>query len=269
MSVRPLFEMEKVGFAPAGQDLVADVSWRVGDGERWAVLGPNGCGKSTLLQLAIGTLWPTSGTVRRQGDDQIELPAFWRQIGWITDNLAQQIPSDECVTDTVLSGLFAQMGLKLFHGYELSSAQRSLAATELDRLGIASLATRRFGVLSRGERQKVMIARALVSRPICLILDEPCDGMDPGARERFLVWLGDFLRASGGPAVILVTHHMEEILPEFSHSLVLQSGRVVASGETSQVLHRETFEHLYGTRLARLERCGGRLWPIWGSASSD
>jgi len=259
----PLFELDRVGFARAGRDILADVDWRVAAGERWAVLGPNGCGKSTLLKLAIGMLWPTAGTILRQGEEYIDLPSFWSRIGWITDTVAGQIPADEPARDTVLSGKFGQLGLKLFHGMSLSVADHEAANETLERLGCGPLADRPFGVLSQGERRKVLVARALCAHPLCLILDEPCDGMDPGARERFLAWLGGCLRQDGGPTTILVTHHMEEILPEFTHTLVLRNGRVLACGRTGDVLVRETLEPLYEARLDRLERAGGRVWPIW------
>ncbi len=109
-----------------------------------------------------------------------------------------------------------------------------------------------------------MVARALVADPLLLVFDEPCDGMDPGARERFLGWLGEHLRGGRGPAVVMVTHHVEEILPAFERTIVLKAGRVLAAGATSAVLTQPVFESLYDTRLARLERAGGRAWPIWG-----
>jgi len=262
----PLFDLERVGFARSGRDILADVDWRVAAGARWAVLGPNGCGKSTLLKLAIGTLWPTSGTIRREGEEYVDLPAFRRRIGWITDTVAGDVPPEETARDTVLSGLFGQLGLKIFQGMSLTTADRSAATEMLERLGCGPLVDRPFGVLSQGERRKVLVARALVSDPVCLILDEPCAGMDPGARERFLVWLGDCLRGASGPATILVTHHMEEILPEFGCTLLLREGRVLASGPTGDVLTRETLEPLYGARLDRVERAAGRSWPIWAGA---
>lgn len=262
-----LFDLDAVGFERSGRAILADVTWQVTAGDRWAVLGPNGCGKSTLLKLAMGRLWPTSGVIRRQGEELCDLPALWRRLGWIADTVARQIPEREPARDTVASGVFAQTGLKLFPGFEPTPADRDRAAAELDRLGCAALADRPFGVLSQGERQKVLVARALVATPLCLVLDEPCAGMDPGAREQFLGWLAVHLRA-GGPAVILVTHHVEEILPVFDQTLILRDGRVLARGPTADVLTREAFETLYGTRLERLERCGGRHWPIWAGAGT-
>lgn len=261
----PLFVLDNVGLQRSGRSILSDVSWRVEHGDRWAILGPNGCGKSTLLKLALGMMWPTSGTIQRQGEELIELPAFWRRIGWITDSVTSLVPPEEPARDTVLSGLYAQWGLKIFHGMEVTASDQERATQELDRLGCLELAERPFGVLSQGERQKVLIARALIARPLCLVLDEPCDGMDPGARERFLAWLGRHLRTQTAPVVILVTHHIEEILPEFRQTLILRAGRVQAQGATSSVLTQEAFETLYDTRLAKLEQSAGRLWPIWGA----
>lgn len=266
MPNEPLFDLQGVGFHRAGRDILAGVDWQIAAGERWAVLGPNGCGKSTLLHLAIGMLWPTAGIIRRQGEPFIDLPSFRSRIGWITDAVAGQVPADEPAIQTVLSGRFGQVGLKLFPGMSLTASDHEAAVALLERLDCGALAERSFGLLSQGERRKVLVARALIARPLCLILDEPCAGMDPGGRERFLGWLGGLLRQPGGPATILVTHHMEEILPEFAQTLVLRQGRVLASGPTANVLSRDTLEDLYGTRLDRLERSGGRVWPIWAGS---
>jgi iron complex transport system ATP-binding protein len=265
MSVAPpLFDLIDVGYSAGGTTVIDGASWRVALGQRWAVLGPNGAGKSTLVRLAIGQLWPTAGRIERQGKDRQDLRDLWRRIGLVTDLVAREIPADELVIDTVTSGCMAQLGLKFFVGMEPSDDDRGRAAAELARIGCGNLARRPFGVLSQGERQKVMVARAPVADPLLLVFDEPCDGMDPGARERFLDWLGDHLRAPGSPAVVLMTHHVEEIIPAFENTLVLREGRVLASGPTGDVLTREVFERLYDTKLDRLERAGGRSWPIWG-----
>lgn len=261
----PIFDLQGVGFRRAGRDILSGVDWRIAAGERWAVLGPNGCGKSTLLHLAIGILWPTSGSIRRQGEPFVDLPSFRSRIGWITDAVASQVPADEPARMTVLSGIFGQIGLRLFPGMSVTEDDLEKASALLERLDCGLLADRAFGLLSQGERRKVLVARALIARPLCLVFDEPCAGMDPGARERFLAWLGQLLRQPGGLAMILVTHHIEEILPEFGSTLVLRQGRVLASGPTSNVLCQETLEALYATRLDRLERAAGRHWPIWAS----
>jgi len=260
----PVFELEAVGFRRDGRDILATIGWRVDPGSRWAILGPNGCGKSTLLGLITGSLWPTSGTIRREGEELVDLPTFGRRIGLVNEFVAARIPDDEPVADTVLSGRFAQLGLTLFPGMEITADDHGHARNGLDCVGCSHLADRPFGVLSQGERQRVAVARALAAEPACLVLDEPCAALDPGARERFLGWLGDFLRREADPAVILVTHHVEEILPEFDRTLVLAAGSVLAAGPTTEVPTQPTFEALYDTRLERLERVGGRHWPVWG-----
>jgi iron complex transport system ATP-binding protein len=120
-------------------------------------------------------------------------------------------------------------------------------------------------VLSQGERQQVLIARARMAKPLLLVLDEPCAGMDPGVRERFLAWLNEQLHQPETPTVVLVTHHIEEIVPGFQNTLVLSSGRVHSAGRTEAVVTKDTIESVYGTRISRIERSGGRLWPIWQS----
>jgi iron complex transport system ATP-binding protein len=267
MTAPPLFDLDDVGLARDGRAILDGVTWRVEQGDRWAVLGPNGCGKSTLLRLALGRVWPTSGVVCRLGRTLGNLPAFWQRVGWIADTVAGQIPPEEPAADTVLSGTVGQFGLRLLPGLEPTATDCDRAAVELARTGLGHLAKRPFGVLSQGERQRVLVARAIAADPLCLVLDEPCAGMDPGARERFLGWLagwiGDRPADRPPPAILLVTHHAEEILPAFGHTLLLRDGRVIARGPTATVVTRAAFEALYDTRLERLDSVGGRLWPIW------
>ncbi|MBM4003720.1 MAG: ATP-binding cassette domain-containing protein [Planctomycetes bacterium] len=262
----PLFALHEVTLERSGRPILSRITWSVALGDYWALLGRNGSGKSTLLQLAIGRLWPTSGAVERHGRERIDLPSFWRRIGWITDDFASWIPPTERSLETVLSGRFAQFGLKQFHDDSPTPSDWERAEAALVAVGCGELRDRPFGVLSHGERRKVLVARARVAEALCLVLDEPCDGMDPGAREQFLRWLGEYLRGPCHPAraaVILVTHHIEEILPEFTRTLILRDGRIMACGPTEELLAPETIEQLYGVRLKRLERHAGRVWPIW------
>jgi iron complex transport system ATP-binding protein len=154
--------------------------------------------------------------------------------------------------------------LKWFPEFEASDADFSDAAAELERIGCSELTDKPFGVLSQGERQQVLVARARMARPLLLVLDEPCAGMDPGVRERFLAWLDESLRIPSTPTTVLVTHHIEEIVPHIQNTLIMSSGRTFATGRTREVVTRESIEKVYGTRLARLESSGGRLWPLWG-----
>jgi iron complex transport system ATP-binding protein len=276
---------EAVGYRQDGVDILSDINWRIGPGQHWAVLGPNGSGKTTLLRIACGYLWPTSGRVLRLGDELIDLGELRRGIGWISSSMIADIPPEDTGLETVVSGRLAQCGLKYLPGAGPTGADFADAAIELGRLGCDGLAERHFGVLSQGERQQVLIARARMARPLLLVLDEPCAGMDPGVRERFLAWLSVHLRGDTAtkrdlgdlnsqerltsrplptlPTTILVTHHIEEIMPGIQNTMIIAGGRVYATGPTGEVVTREAIESVYNTRLARIEESGGRLWPIW------
>jgi iron complex transport system ATP-binding protein len=299
--VTELIACNRVGYRQQGVDILADINWRIERGQHWAVLGPNGSGKTTLLRIVCGYAWPTSGSVLRLGEALVDLSELRRSIGWISSGMIAEIPPDDTGLETVVTGRLAQIGLKRFPWYGPTEADFADAAAELGRLGCASLANKPFGVLSQGERQQVLIARARMARPLLLVLDEPCAGMDPGVRERFLAWLDERIKDDEGyrlsavscrpilpdesgnliadspamdirhssfdirhsPTTILVTHHVEEIVAGIQNTLVLSDGRVHSAGATREVVTRETIETVYRTRLARIETSGGRLWPIW------
>jgi iron complex transport system ATP-binding protein len=259
-----LITCETVGYRQQDVDILRDIDWRIEQGQHWAVLGPNGCGKTTLLRIACGYLWPTSGRVLRLGLELVDLSELRRSIGWISSELVGRIPADDTGLDTVVSGRFAQIGLKRLPFGGPAAADFEDAAVELERLDCQSLARKPFGVLSQGERQQLLIARARMAGPLLLVLDEPCAGMDPGVRERFLAWLNGRIGLPDSPTVVFVTHHVEEIVPGIQNTLVLRAGRVYRAGPTHEVVTRETIEEVYQTRLARIEHSAGRRWPIWG-----
>jgi iron complex transport system ATP-binding protein len=258
-----LIDCQAVGFRRNGTDILAEVDWRIERGSHWAVLGPNGVGKTTLLRIVCGYEWPTSGRVRRLGRELLNLSELRKSIGWISTELPSQIPPRDTGLETVVSGRLAQIGLKRFPGAGPAAADYADAAAVLERLDCGGLAERPFGVLSQGERQKVLVARALMAGPLLLVLDEPCVGMDPGACERFLGWLDRQVRAES-PTVVLVTHHLEQIVPGIQNALILRQGRVYSAGPTRATVTRRTIEEVYRTRLARIEESGGRFWPLWG-----
>lgn len=262
----PLIELEHVGYAQRGAEILREVSWRLDQGQHWAVLGPNGCGKTTLLRIACGYLWPTSGKVRRLGQELIDLGQLRRSIGWVTTDLASQIPPTEPAIATVVSGKLAQVGLRWLEGAKPQREDFVVARRLLEEMNCASLMEKPFGVLSQGERQQVFIARARMVEPMLIVLDEPCAGMDPGVRERFLTWLDAEAASAANCALILVTHHLEEIMPAFDQTLVMREGRIADAGATAEVITPELMADVYGLSVDRLERSAGRLWPIWHSS---
>jgi iron complex transport system ATP-binding protein len=271
----PLIELDGVGYQQQGVEILLDVSWSLERGERWALLGPNGCGKTTLLRIACGYLWPTSGVVRRLGEELVDLGELRRSIGWVATDLAPRIPPRETALETVISGKFAQVGLKRLGEMQPTEADFTAGRELLEQMNCGPLADKPFGVLSQGERQQTLVARARMVDPLLIVLDEPCAGMDPGVRERFLRWLneisslGEAASAAGRsghhPTIVFVTHHVEEIMPAFDRTLVMQAGQVRAAGRTHEIVTSALLQSVYGVDVERLERHAGRLWPIWAA----
>ena len=232
--------------------ILRGVDWRVARGEHWVILGANGSGKTSLLKALAGYLSPTAGEIavlgRRYGAS--DWRALRLKIGVVTSAFAASVPPSEVALDTVVSGKFAQ--LDLWHAG--TRADRVAAKKLLRSVGLARLADREWAYLSQGERQRVLIARALMARPQLLILDEPCAGLDPVAREKFLRFVETLARRRTAPALVLVTHHVEEITPAFTHALLLRAGRVVAAGPRRAALTSANLSAAFGTRL----RLGGR-----------
>lgn len=231
------------------------LDWRVRRGEHWTILGANGCGKTTLLKTLLGYLSPTAGDIAVLGHRYGETD--WRELrlklGIVTSALQASVPAAEPALETVVSGRYAQLDLWLTP----TRADVTAAKKLLSLLGAARLLNREWQFLSQGERQRILIARALMARPRLLILDEPCAGLDPVAREKFLLFLARLARRRDCPALVLVTHHVEEILPCFTHALLLRSGRVVAAGPRTTTLTTRGLRATFGVPL-RLRRRAGR-----------
>jgi iron complex transport system ATP-binding protein len=260
----PALDIRNVCYSIDGKIILDSVSWTVEPGEHWVILGPNGSGKTTLLRIACGFLWPNAGgDVYRKGRALVNLPKLRKSIGWVSAALVSQIPPREPVLRTVVSGKFAQMGLFEWPWDAPSKKDFALAEEYLKQMGASSLRDQEFGTLSQGEQQKVLIARARMTQPYLILLDEPCAGLDPSARENFLASLRQLGRQKKVPALVYVTHHVEEILPMFKKTLILKQGRVLASGKTSALLKPDVLDKLYGVSL-RVVRKGGRYWPIVG-----
>lgn len=262
MAKVPALELRGVSYIADGRKILHSVDWTVRPGEHWVILGPNGSGKTTLLKIACGYLWPNDGgAVYRKGRALINLPELRKGIGWVTSTLAAQIPVREKILRTVVSGKFAQIGL--FEGSWGTAAPRDYRQAEeyLEQMDCLYLREQEFGTLSQGEQQKVLIARARMTKPYLIVLDEPCAGMDPGARENFLSTLRRVGRQKRIPSLIFVTHHIEEILPLFTRALVLKDGTVLQAGKTATLLTPRLLKKLYGAEF-RLTKSKGRYWPV-------
>jgi iron complex transport system ATP-binding protein len=261
----PILEIKNAGYVVGSTTILDNISWRVDQGDHWVVLGPNGAGKTTLLRMACGYIWPNSGgEVLRQGKRLLDLRELRRSIGWVSHRLAAAIPANERVHDTVVSGRVGQIGLKAsLHGPRPRPEDYENAAKFLADLGCTHLVERRFGVLSQGEQQKVLIARALMAFPLLIFLDEPCAGLDPGARERFLASLRKLAGRGGVPSLVLVTHHIEEIMPAFGKLLAMNDARIVAQGLTEEIISPELIASLYSQPVHDLIRFDGRMWPVF------
>jgi len=237
--------------------LLSGVDWTVLDGQRWAVLGPNGAGKTTLLALASTGMQPSRGTVDVLGErlgcaDVFELRP---RIGLASAALAERVPPRERVLDVVLTAGYAVLG----RGEETyDSADETRAETLLAQVGCRTLLDRTFGTLSEGERKRVQIARALMTDPELLLLDEPAAGLDLGAREALLRRLARLIADPSGPAMVLVSHHVEEIPSGITHALLLRRGEVVAAGPADAVLTASNLSACFGLPLVVESPAAGR-----------
>jgi iron complex transport system ATP-binding protein len=250
--------MRGVAVRRGASTLLDAVDWQVELDERWVVLGPNGAGKTTLLRLAGAELYPSSGVVDVLGQrlgrtDVFELRP---RIGFCSTAVAGRVPGQELVRDLVVSAGYAVLG-RWREPYDPVDTVRADAL--LTTFGIAALADRRFDTLSEGERKRVLIARALMTDPELLLLDEPAAGLDLGGREDLVARLGALAMDPNSPALVLVTHHVEEIPCGFTHAMLMREGRVVAQGLLDEVLTSASLSMTFGQPL-ELDRIDGRYF---------
>jgi iron complex transport system ATP-binding protein len=232
------------------------IDWEVGPGEYWVVLGPNGSGKTTVFELASGYLHPTRGTVDILGHrlGQVDVRRLRAHIGLVSTAVAKKLVPAITATDVVMSALHGALE-PWWHRY--SEAERQRARSLLGDAGFEAIADRPFGVLSDGERQQVLLARALMTAPALLLLDEPAAGLDVGGRERLVASLTRLVGDAAAPPIVMITHHVEEIPVGFTHVLLLQAGRVVAAGPIDATLHEAALSATFGLPLV-LEGAAGR-----------
>ena len=230
-----VLDLDGVTIMRGGNALLDDVSWQVSEGERWVVLGANGAGKTTLLQVAAARLHPTKGkaTILGQTLGSTDVFELRPRVGLASAALAERLPPDEKVRDVVLTAAYAIAG-RWNERYEELDHGRSTDL--LAAFGVAHLADRTFGTLSEGERKRVQLARSMMTDPELVLLDEPAAGLDLGSREMLVRDLAELATDPLSPVLILVTHHVEEIPPGFSHALLMRGGKVVAAGPIAEVL---------------------------------
>lgn len=228
--------------------LLDDISWSVDEADRWVIIGPNGAGKTTLLQVVGAQMYPSDGVVGLLGDviGTVDVFELRPRIGVTSAAIADRIPRGESVADVVLSASYAVLG-RWRETYEDYDVER--AASLMADLRINHLADRTFGTLSEGERKRVQIARALMTDPELLLLDEPAAGLDLAGREALVETMSDLALDQASPASVLVTHHLEEIPLGMTHALLLKAGRMVASGPIEQVLTPSALSETFGMAL--------------------
>lgn len=243
----PLLDIQKLRIERDSNVILRDLSWTVNRGEHWVILGANGSGKTSLLSALTGYLTPTAGDItllgQRFGEED------WRElrkrVGIVSSVIRQKVPDWDDAELVVISGKYAMLD---FWG-PIKRADRIKAAKIMRQVECTRLAKREWGVLSQGERQRVLIGRALMAEPELLILDEPCAGLDPVAREKFLGFLQRLAARKSGPTLLFVTHHVEEIFPAITHALVIRDGKLLASGEKEEVINSTTLSKTYRRKL--------------------
>ena len=254
--MRAAIELKNVSVVRPGKILLDRVNWTVNPGERWVILGPNGAGKTTLLQIVGAAMHPSSGKVRILGErlGRVDVFDLRTRIGHTSTAIAEAIPPNETARDVIVSAAYAVVGRwnEQYDEEDFTRVDQIMA-----ELRILQLADRTFGTLSEGERKRVLIARALMTDPELLLLDEPGGGLDLGAREDLLMSLEVLAEAPEAPVLVMVSHHVEEIPLGFTHVLIMRGGRIVAGGPIDTTLTAQNLGAAFGMRLD-LNQADGR-----------
>lgn len=261
-----MIDMQDVSVVRDGRAILAPMSWQVELDERWIIIGPNGAGKTTLMRLAAAQMFPSTGTVTLVGEQmgRVDLREIRTSIGMSSSAMAQRIPGDEKVSDIVISAGYDVMG-RWREEYDEMDYERAIGI--LEQVGAIHLADQLWGTLSEGERKRTLIARALMTDPELLLLDEPGAGLDLGGREDLIELLSSLAEDPDSPAIVMITHHVEEIPPGFTHGMLLDEGEVVAQGVLEDVMTSENLTKTFhqpigisqheGRWFARRARRGG------------
>ncbi len=237
-----IIELEGISLYRGKTQILKDISWNIKKGEHWALIGPNGAGKTSLLKIISGSLWPSSGKVKVLGKEfgKADLRDLKKKIGWVSSFLTEKIPQNENILEIVISGKFASFGV-----YEkIMEKDRKKAKGLLKLMDCDYIIGRDFNVISQGEKQKVLIARALMAEPLILLLDEPCIGLDIKARESLLDSISKLCKETK-TTIIYVTHHIDEIVKEIDNVFLLKDGKVFMQGKSKKVLNRENLSRVF------------------------
>lgn len=250
-------QMQNIVWIREERTILEDVNWQVSKGEHWCLLGLNGSGKTTLLNMINGYQWPTSGKISVLGHTfgTYDLRELRKEIGWVSTALQVRLYGSDTALEIVLSGRESVIGI-----YDTPSEEDvNYAMSLLTTFHCDHLAANQYKSLSQGERQSVLIARALMNKPKLLVLDEPTTGLDFIARERLLTQVQQLCEREDSPTVIFVTHHIEEIIPCFTHTLLLKNGKVFASGTTDAIINEECLQSFYDVPLQVMKE-NERYW---------
>jgi iron complex transport system ATP-binding protein len=249
--------LDEVSFVRRQRLILDRITWDIQPGDNWVVLGANGSGKTTLLQLLAGYLWPSQGKITVLGEafGHIDLRELRKKIGWVGSFLEAQIPPSMAPLDLIVSGKYASIGI--FESPKDQDYEQALALARKMKCG--DILDLPYGVLSQGEKQRLLIARAVIHQPQLLILDEPCSGLDLVAREQLLETLDQLGGTPGGPALIFVTHHLQEIMPTFTHAFLLKEGRCLGQGRKEKILRSEFLTQAFGIPV-EVNHAENRYW---------
>jgi iron complex transport system ATP-binding protein len=249
-----------VTYVRDGRTILDHLDWAVNSDERWVVLGPNGAGKTSALRIAAAHEYPSSGSVEVLGEQlgAVDVGELRNRVGFASSAHARMIPAGESVRDVVMTAAYGVAGRwnEQYDSLDVRQAERILAEWDL-----STLSDRTFATLSDGERKRTLIARAVMTDPEMLLLDEPSANLDLGSRERLIQTLSGFAQSPSSPAMVMVTHHVEEIPAGFTHVLLLRDGLVTATGPLEEALTAETLEETFGLAFD-LNRNNGRYSAV-------
>jgi len=245
---KPVIQLNNVSFLRKQRPILRDICWRIEPGEHWALLGANSSGKTSLLRIITGYEWPSIGTVNVLGNEfgRCAIAALRKHIGYVSSAINTKLPEKDTATDIVLSGIDATIGLHRHY----SEDEHEQAYAAMRKMSVLECKEQTYAVLSQGERQRILISRAIINHPDILILDESCAGLDPAARNHFLCDLEILTKDENSPTIIFVTHHIEEISPWITNVFILKQGVCQVSGKTEETLTSETLSLAFSSRCS-------------------